>query len=147
MTFSKSFFFCLGMFVLCQNFKKHDFNLQNESYLYQYLKLFLKILLDLFSLKLCVCRWLVFSDPGFQGLLAVLEEGVYPCPQDWGFPTPFVGSLRPLKMVITYHSLSHTHSIFIIYKQNICMNIDSYKILPYAFHRVKLRWKIPMKLR
>ncbi|RXN29771.1 absent in melanoma 1 -like isoform X1 [Labeo rohita] len=42
--------------------------------------------------------WLVFSDPGFQGLLAVLEEGVYPCPQDWGFPTPFVGSLRPLKM-------------------------------------------------
>ncbi|XP_051501977.1 uncharacterized protein LOC127410818 [Myxocyprinus asiaticus] len=42
--------------------------------------------------------WLVFSDPGFQGLLAVLEEGVYPCPENWGFPTPFVGSLRPLKL-------------------------------------------------
>ncbi|XP_052009909.1 beta/gamma crystallin domain-containing protein 1-like isoform X2 [Xyrauchen texanus] len=42
--------------------------------------------------------WLVFSDPGFQGLLAVLEEGVYPRPENWGFPTPFVGSLRPLKL-------------------------------------------------
>ncbi|XP_040920916.1 beta/gamma crystallin domain-containing protein 1-like isoform X2 [Toxotes jaculatrix] len=42
--------------------------------------------------------WLVFSDPGFQGLLAVLETGVYPFPETWGFPSPFVGSLRPLKM-------------------------------------------------
>lgn len=44
-------------------------------------------------------RWLVFSDPGFQGMLAVLETGVYPFPETWGFPSPFVGSLRPLKMV------------------------------------------------
>ncbi|KAK7153015.1 hypothetical protein R3I93_011053 [Phoxinus phoxinus] len=50
------------------------------------------------SIKVHSGVWLVFSDPDFQGLLAVLEEGVYPCPQDWGFPTPFVGSLRPLKM-------------------------------------------------
>ncbi|XP_067222718.1 serine-rich adhesin for platelets isoform X2 [Chanodichthys erythropterus] len=50
------------------------------------------------SIKVHSGVWLIFSDPGFQGLLAVLEEGVYPCPQDWGFPTPFVGSLRPLKM-------------------------------------------------
>ncbi|XP_073682950.1 uncharacterized protein crybg1a [Garra rufa] len=50
------------------------------------------------SIKVHTGVWLIFSDPGFQGLLAVLEEGVYPCPQDWGFPTPFVGSLRPLKM-------------------------------------------------
>ncbi|XP_039980992.1 beta/gamma crystallin domain-containing protein 1-like isoform X2 [Xiphias gladius] len=42
--------------------------------------------------------WLVFSDPGFQGLLAVLEMGVYPFPDTWGFPSPFVGSLRPLRM-------------------------------------------------
>ncbi|XP_045916005.1 beta/gamma crystallin domain-containing protein 1-like isoform X1 [Micropterus dolomieu] len=42
--------------------------------------------------------WLVFSDPGFQGMLAVLETGVYPIPETWGFPSPFVGSLRPLKM-------------------------------------------------
>ncbi|XP_067427584.1 beta/gamma crystallin domain-containing protein 1-like isoform X1 [Thunnus thynnus] len=42
--------------------------------------------------------WLVFSDVGFQGMLAVLETGVYPYPETWGFPSPFVGSLRPLKM-------------------------------------------------
>ncbi|XP_067311555.1 beta/gamma crystallin domain-containing protein 1 [Pseudorasbora parva] len=50
------------------------------------------------SIKVHSGVWLIFSDPDFQGLLAVLEEGVYPCPQDWGFPTPFVGSLRPLKL-------------------------------------------------
>uniref|UniRef100_A0A7N8XKM3 Beta/gamma crystallin domain-containing protein 1-like n=1 Tax=Mastacembelus armatus TaxID=205130 RepID=A0A7N8XKM3_9TELE len=44
--------------------------------------------------------WLVFSDPGFQGMLAVLEKGEYPFPETWGFPSPFVGSLRPLKMII-----------------------------------------------
>ncbi|XP_024146811.1 beta/gamma crystallin domain-containing protein 1 isoform X2 [Oryzias melastigma] len=42
--------------------------------------------------------WLVFSDPGFQGMLSVLEAGEYPFPETWGFPSPFVGSLRPLKM-------------------------------------------------
>ncbi|KAF1376712.1 hypothetical protein PFLUV_G00214320 [Perca fluviatilis] len=42
--------------------------------------------------------WLVFSDPGFQGMIAVLETGEYPFPETWGFPSPFVGSLRPLKM-------------------------------------------------
>ncbi|XP_068610221.1 beta/gamma crystallin domain-containing protein 1-like [Brachionichthys hirsutus] len=42
--------------------------------------------------------WLLFSDPGFQGMLAVLETGEYPFPDTWGFPSPFVGSLRPLKM-------------------------------------------------
>ncbi|XP_052001050.1 beta/gamma crystallin domain-containing protein 1-like isoform X2 [Xyrauchen texanus] len=50
------------------------------------------------SIKVHSGVWMVFSDPGFQGLLAVLEEGVYPCPENWGFLTPFVGSLRPLKM-------------------------------------------------
>ncbi|XP_041832601.1 beta/gamma crystallin domain-containing protein 1-like isoform X2 [Melanotaenia boesemani] len=42
--------------------------------------------------------WQVFSDPGFQGTVSVLETGVYPVPETWGFPSPFVGSLRPLKM-------------------------------------------------
>uniref|UniRef100_A0A6Q2Z543 Beta/gamma crystallin 'Greek key' domain-containing protein n=1 Tax=Esox lucius TaxID=8010 RepID=A0A6Q2Z543_ESOLU len=50
------------------------------------------------SIKVHSGVWLVFSEPGFQGLLAVLEEGEYPCPETWGFPTPFIGSLRPLKM-------------------------------------------------
>ncbi|XP_062862821.1 beta/gamma crystallin domain-containing protein 1 [Trichomycterus rosablanca] len=42
--------------------------------------------------------WLVFSDPGFQGMLSVLAVGEYPCPESWGFPDPFIGSIRPLKM-------------------------------------------------
>ncbi|XP_076156872.1 uncharacterized protein crybg1a isoform X1 [Alosa pseudoharengus] len=42
--------------------------------------------------------WLVYSDPGFQGMLSVLEAGEFHYPEAWGFPTPFVGSLRPLKM-------------------------------------------------
>ncbi|XP_066527442.1 serine-rich adhesin for platelets isoform X2 [Hoplias malabaricus] len=50
------------------------------------------------SIKVHSGVWLVFSDPGFQGLLSVLEMGEYPCPESWGFPAPFVGSLRPLKM-------------------------------------------------
>ncbi|XP_029486804.2 beta/gamma crystallin domain-containing protein 1-like isoform X1 [Oncorhynchus nerka] len=50
------------------------------------------------SIKVNSGVWLVFSDPGFQGLLAVLEKGEYPYPEAWGFNTPFIGSLRPLKM-------------------------------------------------
>ncbi|XP_033932470.1 beta/gamma crystallin domain-containing protein 2-like isoform X1 [Pseudochaenichthys georgianus] len=42
--------------------------------------------------------WLLFSDPGFQGMIAVLEPGAYPVPEAWGFTSPFIGSLRPLKM-------------------------------------------------
>ncbi|XP_067247435.1 beta/gamma crystallin domain-containing protein 1 [Chanodichthys erythropterus] len=48
------------------------------------------------SIKVHSGLWLVYSDPGFQGLLAVLETGEYPFPEDWGFP--IVGSLRPLRM-------------------------------------------------
>uniref|UniRef100_A0AAY4C5E4 Beta/gamma crystallin 'Greek key' domain-containing protein n=1 Tax=Denticeps clupeoides TaxID=299321 RepID=A0AAY4C5E4_9TELE len=50
------------------------------------------------SIKVHSGVWLVYSDPGFQGMLAVLEVGEFPSPECWGFPMPFVGSLRPLKM-------------------------------------------------
>ncbi|KAM6954096.1 beta/gamma crystallin domain-containing protein 1-like [Aplochiton taeniatus] len=50
------------------------------------------------SIKVHSGVWLVFSDPDYQGMLAVLENGEYPCPESWGFPSPFIGSLRPLKM-------------------------------------------------
>lgn len=33
----------------------------------------------------------------------MLEKGEYPCPESWGFPQPFVGSLRPLRMVVAFH--------------------------------------------
>ncbi|KTF90105.1 hypothetical protein cypCar_00016553 [Cyprinus carpio] len=50
------------------------------------------------SIKVHSGLWLVYSDPGFQGLLAVLEAGEYPFPEAWGFPSPAVGSMRPLRM-------------------------------------------------
>ncbi|KAM4723446.1 uncharacterized protein crybg1a [Anableps anableps] len=50
------------------------------------------------SIKVHSGIWLVYSDPGFDGLLEVLVEGEYPHPQSWGFPEPFVGSLRPLRL-------------------------------------------------
>ncbi|XP_039459379.1 uncharacterized protein crybg1a isoform X1 [Oreochromis aureus] len=50
------------------------------------------------SIKVHSGVWLVYTDPGFAGFVGVLEVGEYPCPEAWGFPEPFVGSLRPLRM-------------------------------------------------
>lgn len=58
-------------------------------------------------------RWLVFSDPGFQGMVGVLQTGVYPFPETWGFPSPFVGSLRPLKMVRNVYVHHHVNCKYI----------------------------------
>uniref|UniRef100_A0A673XUD1 Crystallin beta-gamma domain containing 1a n=1 Tax=Salmo trutta TaxID=8032 RepID=A0A673XUD1_SALTR len=54
------------------------------------------------SIKVHSGVWLVYGDPGFGGLLAVLEVGEYPCPETWGFPQPFIGSLKPLKMALVF---------------------------------------------
>ncbi|KAM6992411.1 uncharacterized protein LKV04_008472 [Tautogolabrus adspersus] len=56
------------------------------------------ILLNTASIQVHSGVWLVFSDPDFQGMVAVLETGVFPFPETWGFSSPFVGSLRPLKI-------------------------------------------------
>uniref|UniRef100_UPI0037E72918 very large A-kinase anchor protein n=1 Tax=Semicossyphus pulcher TaxID=241346 RepID=UPI0037E72918 len=50
------------------------------------------------SIKVHSGVWLVYADPGFGGFVGVLEVGEYPCPETWGFPQPFIGSLRPLRM-------------------------------------------------
>ncbi|KAA0720859.1 Beta/gamma crystallin domain-containing protein 1 [Triplophysa tibetana] len=50
------------------------------------------------SIKVHSGLWQVFSDAGFQGFMAVLESGEYPCPESWGFTVPAVGSLRALRM-------------------------------------------------
>ncbi|KAM7403968.1 hypothetical protein PAMA_004402 [Pampus argenteus] len=51
-----------------------------------------------YSIKVHSGVWLVFSDPGFEGSVGVLEKGEYPCPESWGFSNPYIGSLRPLKL-------------------------------------------------
>ncbi|XP_061600285.1 mucin-2-like [Cololabis saira] len=50
------------------------------------------------SIKVHSGVWLVYTDPGFQGFVGVLDVGEYPCPESWGFQQPFVCSLRPLRM-------------------------------------------------
>ncbi|XP_059908297.1 titin [Gadus macrocephalus] len=50
------------------------------------------------SIKVQSGVWLVYSDIGFEGMLAVLEPGEFPCPQAWGFDQPFIGSMRALRM-------------------------------------------------
>ncbi|XP_047466880.1 beta/gamma crystallin domain-containing protein 1-like isoform X2 [Mugil cephalus] len=50
------------------------------------------------SIKVHSGVWLVYTEPGFQGFIGVLEVGEYPCPEAWGFLEPFIGSLRPLRM-------------------------------------------------
>ncbi|XP_077587209.1 beta/gamma crystallin domain-containing protein 1 [Stigmatopora nigra] len=50
------------------------------------------------SIKVHSGVWLVYSDPGFEGMIGVLEAGEFPCSESWGFPQPFVGSLRPLRI-------------------------------------------------
>ncbi|XP_028252424.1 beta/gamma crystallin domain-containing protein 1-like isoform X2 [Parambassis ranga] len=72
--------------------------------------------------------WLVFSDPGFQGMVAVLETGAYPFPETWGFPSPFIGSLRPLKMgAFKVENPSEVKAV--LYKKpgfgGTCVEIDS----------------------
>ncbi|KAM7376595.1 hypothetical protein PAMP_006318 [Pampus punctatissimus] len=51
-----------------------------------------------YSIKVHSGVWLLFSDPGFEGSVGVLEKGEYPCPESWGFSNPYIGSLRPLKV-------------------------------------------------
>nr|XP_023690483.1 beta/gamma crystallin domain-containing protein 1 [Paramormyrops kingsleyae] len=50
------------------------------------------------SIKVHSGVWLVYDQPGFQAPVAVLEAGEFPCHTSWGFPDPFIGSLRPLRM-------------------------------------------------
>uniref|UniRef100_A0A3Q3JCT0 Beta/gamma crystallin 'Greek key' domain-containing protein n=1 Tax=Monopterus albus TaxID=43700 RepID=A0A3Q3JCT0_MONAL len=50
------------------------------------------------SIKVYSGVWLVYTDPGFEGFVGVLEVGEYACPESWGFAEPYIGSLRPLRM-------------------------------------------------
>uniref|UniRef100_A0AAQ6AMJ9 Beta/gamma crystallin 'Greek key' domain-containing protein n=1 Tax=Amphiprion ocellaris TaxID=80972 RepID=A0AAQ6AMJ9_AMPOC len=70
------------------------------------------------SIKVHSGVWLVYTDPGFNGFVGVLDVGEYPCPETWGFPQPFVGSLRPLRMV---QHMKYRKPNF----EGECMEVDS----------------------
>lgn len=78
----------------------------------------------------CLCSWLVYSDPGFGGFVGVLEVGEYPCPQNWGFPEPFIGSIRPLRLV--HNTKYATYSAFAL---------PSFCHLSRSDHRLSLHYR------
>ncbi|XP_037342345.2 uncharacterized protein crybg1a isoform X2 [Pungitius pungitius] len=72
--------------------------------------------------------WLVYADPGFGGFVGVLEVGEYPCPQNWGFPEPFVGSIRPLRLGQIRVEYPHELKALLFEKPNFegaCTEVDS----------------------
>lgn len=92
---------------------------------------------------MCVCSWLVYSDPGFAGFVTVLEVGEYPHPESWGFSEPYVGSLRPLRMVNT--ELVYD-SCICVYK-HVCVCCREFWMTVFSPHRVLYGWSILMKPR
>ncbi|XP_042244892.1 uncharacterized protein crybg1a isoform X1 [Thunnus maccoyii] len=80
------------------------------------------------SIKVHSGVWLVYSDPGFGGFIGVLEEGEYPCPESWGFPQPFIGSLRPLKIGPIRVEHPNEFKALVFEKPNFdgeCIEVDS----------------------
>ncbi|XP_053316276.1 beta/gamma crystallin domain-containing protein 1 [Spea bombifrons] len=50
------------------------------------------------SLKVHWGVWLIYEEPGFQGIPYILEPGEYPDLSFWNTHEAFIGSMRPLKM-------------------------------------------------
>ncbi|KAM9787321.1 uncharacterized protein crybg1a isoform 3-T3 [Syngnathus typhle] len=79
------------------------------------------------SIKVHSGVWLVYSDPGFGGLVGVLEVGEFPRSQTWGFPQPFVGSLRPLRIGAIRVEHPEEVKAFVFEKANFegeCLEVD-----------------------
>ncbi|XP_034078232.1 uncharacterized protein crybg1a isoform X2 [Gymnodraco acuticeps] len=79
------------------------------------------------SIKVHSGVWLVYTDPGFGGFVGVLEVGEYPCPEAWGFPQPFIGSLRPLCMGAIKVEHPHERKALVFEKPNFdgeCIEVE-----------------------
>ncbi|XP_044021559.1 uncharacterized protein crybg1a isoform X2 [Siniperca chuatsi] len=80
------------------------------------------------SIKVHSGVWLVYTDPGFGGFVGVLGVGEYPSPETWGFPEPFIGSLRPLQMGPIRVDHPNELKAFVFEKPNFdgeCIEVDS----------------------
>ncbi|XP_068573820.1 very large A-kinase anchor protein-like [Cebidichthys violaceus] len=80
------------------------------------------------SIKVHSGVWLVYTDPGFGGFVGVLEVGEYPCPENWGFPEPFIGSIRPLRLGPIRVERPHEFKALVFEKPNFdgeCTEVDS----------------------
>uniref|UniRef100_A0A8C2WRZ6 Beta/gamma crystallin 'Greek key' domain-containing protein n=1 Tax=Cyclopterus lumpus TaxID=8103 RepID=A0A8C2WRZ6_CYCLU len=80
------------------------------------------------SIKVHSGVWLVYTDPGFGGFVGVLEVGEYPCPENWGFPEPYIGSIRPLRLGPIRVEHPHEFKALVFEKPNFegeCTEVDS----------------------
>ncbi|XP_003781619.1 beta/gamma crystallin domain-containing protein 1 [Otolemur garnettii] len=50
------------------------------------------------SIKVHQGTWLIYEEPGFQGMPCILEPGEYPDLSFWDTEAAYIGSMRPLKM-------------------------------------------------
>ncbi|XP_051031550.1 beta/gamma crystallin domain-containing protein 1 isoform X2 [Phodopus roborovskii] len=50
------------------------------------------------SIKVHWGTWLIYEEPGFQGIPFILEPGEYPDLSFWDTEEAYIGSMRPLKM-------------------------------------------------
>ncbi|XP_058163199.1 beta/gamma crystallin domain-containing protein 1 isoform X2 [Dasypus novemcinctus] len=50
------------------------------------------------SIKVHWGTWLIYEEPGFQGIPFILEPGEYPDLSFWNTEEAYIGSMRPLKM-------------------------------------------------
>ncbi|KAM6181580.1 beta/gamma crystallin domain-containing protein 1 [Erethizon dorsatum] len=50
------------------------------------------------SIKVHWGIWLIYEEPGFQGVPFILEPGEYPDLSFWDTDTAYIGSMRPMKM-------------------------------------------------
>ncbi|XP_013366244.1 PREDICTED: absent in melanoma 1 protein isoform X2 [Chinchilla lanigera] len=50
------------------------------------------------SMKVHWGIWLIYEEPGFQGVPFILEPGEYPDLSFWDTDTAYIGSMRPMKM-------------------------------------------------
>ncbi|XP_028293016.1 beta/gamma crystallin domain-containing protein 1 [Gouania willdenowi] len=87
------------------------------------------------SIKVHSGVWLVYTNPGFEGFIGVLEAGEYPCPETWGFVDPFVGSLRPLRMGVIKVDHPNEVKALLFEKPNFegeCMEVEDcvYNVQP-----------------
>ncbi|KAM4771038.1 beta/gamma crystallin domain-containing protein 1 [Rhinophrynus dorsalis] len=79
------------------------------------------------SIKVHWGVWLIYEEPGFQGIPYIIEPGEYPNLLFWNTEEAFIGSLRPLKMGSRKVEIPYEPKIIIYEKvlfEGRCVELD-----------------------
>lgn len=119
--------------------------------------MFWSFYLMLSSSHLSSFRWLIYEEPGFQGVPLMLEPGEYPNLAFWEKKEAYIRSMRPLKMVtFCCCYLQVTWPVFVLERtcsrgcvcwgsqrgnsfKPKCFSICLYPLLPPCFHSCSAR--------